>query len=188
MANPRRRGNANGKAEVAPEVAESPAGTDLDSLSQVRDLLFGAEVRALEERRQQLEQSFDQSMTRLRSDMDEHLVALDSKLESHRKQFEQMLERERKAREKSFEQTAAKLQDIRESIKELKSETAAADAELHDHLASEAERLSTETQALHDEAMIALNEASESLSDGKTDRALLAQLLQELAGRLERGE
>jgi chromosome segregation ATPase len=187
MANPRRRGNANGKAEST-DAAELSASPDLDSLSQVRDLLFGAEVRALEERRQQLEQSFDQSMAQLRRDMDEHLSALDSKLESHRKQFEQLLERERNAREKTAEQNAIKLKDIREAIKTLKSETATSDAELHEHVSAEVERLSTEARALHDEAMIALSEASESLGSDKTDRMLLAQLLQDLAGRLERGE
>jgi chromosome segregation ATPase len=145
-------------------------------------------VRALEERRQQLEQSFDQSMAQLRRDIDEHLSTLDAKLESHRKQFEQLLERERNAREKAAEQTAVELKDIREAIKDLKSETTASDAELHEHFSAEVERLSAETRALHDEAMIALSEASESLGSDKTDRMLLAQLLQDLAGRLERGE
>lgn len=188
MANPRRRGNANGKAEEANVAAEIAAQTDVDSLSQVRDLLFGAEVRAMEERRLQLEQSFDHSMARLRKDMDEHLAALDVKLEAHRKQFEQLLERERKAREKTFEQTANRLTDIRESIKQLKSETASADSELRDALAADVDRLSAEARALHDEAMITLNDASKSLAEDKTDRALLATLLHELAGRLERGK
>jgi hypothetical protein len=155
-------------AEPGAIEAGTPAPT-LDALSQVRDLLFGEQERATDQRFQILEDRLNQALQSLQAQLSEQLTSLKAELDA------------------TFAQHAEQLQSLESGLREEREETArqleAARTELADQIRAASDTL---TEQLADEraARERVDEAAANLAESKVDRTTLAALFAEMASRV----
>ena len=168
---------ANGAAADAPE-----------SLDQVRDILFGGQMRMVDARLQGLEARLQQEQSSMRAEIGRELADLDGTLKKGLAQVNDRLAGERTKRAEDLKALSA---DMKESLKALEKrhqalEEAAslADAELRDHLVKQSAMLAADIAKTSDRLTSQLDRVATKLQAEKLDTAALASGLTELAGRL----
>ncbi|MDP9178162.1 MAG: hypothetical protein M3O61_10835 [Gemmatimonadota bacterium] len=154
-----------------------PAAPPPESIEQVRDLLFGGQMRMVDARIQSLDERLAHETSALRSEFERQLGDLDGSI---KKELARHAERLASERTKRVEDLKSLNSELRESLKVLErrhqslEETAGlADAELRDHLVKNAATFSSELQRI-----------TTALQNEKLDSAALAAGLTELAGKL----
>ncbi len=172
-----------------PSAAESDAKPDSTlQLKEIRELLFGAQVREVNADIHTLQQDTNTRIKQLTQQMQHSLAELtatfNSRLDDLAKHLES-LNSQRMAREDDL---AADIDHLRHQLEEAKAASDQADNQLHDRLTNEAERLANELNQRHHEAMERLNQTSTELSSNKADRKTLANLLAGMANNLTAGE
>jgi DNA repair exonuclease SbcCD ATPase subunit len=168
----------SGGLQVAEPSAPSPASDPQpESLDKVRDILFGGQMRAVENRLQGIEERFRQEHESLRSDFARQVESLDGFIRSEVQTLNERLAAERVKRAEELKVLSA---EIKEAIRALekrhvKLEESAnlADAALRDQLLMMGEQLTSELSRSH-----------QALDSAKTDRTALAGLLTDIAARL----
>jgi len=168
----------SGGLQVAEPPAPSPVpDTQPESLDKVRDILFGGQMRAVENRLQGIEERLRQENEVLRADFARQVESLDTFIRSEIQILNERLAAERTKRTEELKSLAA---EVKEAIRALekrhvKLEESAnlADAALRDQLLMMGEQLTTELTRSH-----------QALDSAKTDRTALAGLLTDLAARL----
>jgi len=168
----------SGGLQVAEPPAPSPVpDTQPESLDKVRDILFGGQMRAVENRLQGIEERLRQENEVLRADFTRQVESLDTFIRSEIQILNERLAAERTKRTEELKSLAA---EVKEAIRALekrhvKLEESAnlADAALRDQLLMMGEQLTTELTRSH-----------QALDSAKTDRTALAGLLTDLAARL----
>jgi len=168
----------SGGLQVAEPPAPSPVpDTQPESLDKVRDILFGGQMRAVENRLQGIEERLRQENEVLRADFARQVESLDTFIRSEIQILNERLAAERTKRTEELKSLAA---EVKEAIRALekrhvKLEESAnlADAALRDQLLMMGEQLTTELTRSH-----------QALDSSKTDRTALAGLLTDLAARL----
>ena len=180
------------KQRAAPTGSEngaSPAGPE--SLDQVRDILFGGQIRMVDARLNGLEERLLEGQVALRSDLGRQIAELD---DSMKKGFAAQAERLAAERTKRTEDLKAVATEIREALKnaerrhqKLEELTGIADAELRDQLLKQSGALTAELTRVGDRLSAEIDRSSKALQADKLDVAALAEGLTELAGRLTGG-
>lgn len=180
---------------MARKVANKSAGSNgpapvpgPESLDQVRDILFGSQMRMVDARLQGLEARLQQEQAVLRTEFSRSVAEVDDAL---RKGLEQVTERLAAERAKRVEELKALSHDLRQALKNLERrhqvlEEAAsnADAELRDHLIKQGAALQAELSNTADRLANRLDGVATALQSDKLDTAALATGLGELAKRL----
>lgn len=134
------------------------ATTPLGSVDQIRDIIFGAQMRDYEERFSALESRLIDEARALREDVQNRFEAL-----------EQNLQAERGERGAATDKVIEELRSTARSIGERSDK--------------DREELQSQIAETRDAIMARLDE----LQDAKTDRAALSELLREMADELEEG-
>lgn len=175
---PKKTSPANGSASDAPQ----------ESIDQVRDLLFGSQMRMVDARIQNLDERLRQDSSAMRADFDRRLTDLDNAIKQELTQHASRLDAERAKR---VEELKALGNDIRESLKTLERrhqtfEEAAgqADAELRDHLLKQSASFTSDLTKNGERLSGELDRISTALRSDKLDVAALVSGLTDLAGRL----
>ena len=175
---PKKTSPANGSASDGPQ----------ESIDQVRDLLFGSQMRMVDARIQNLDERVRQDTTALRADFDRRLADLDSSIKNELVQHASRLDAERAKR---IEDLKSLGNEIRESLATLERrhqtfEEAAgqADAELRDHLLKQSASFTSDLSKTSDRLSSELERIATSLKSDKLDVAALVSGLTDLAGRL----
>jgi hypothetical protein len=145
---------AKKETQSAPEVAASPLG----SVDQIRDILFGAQMRDYEERFSALEARLIDEARALREDIQKRFQTLEKNLEAERGE--------------RGEATEKVIDELRSTAKSMGQRAEQDRKDLRDELASAREALAARL---------------DSLQGAKTDRAALSQLLRGMAAELENG-
>lgn len=165
----------------------SPAAQP-ESIEQVRDLLFGGQMRMVDSRIQSLDERLVHETSSLRAEFERLIGDLDG---SMKKEFARHAERLTSERTKRVEDLKALNIELRESLKVLErrhqalEETAGlADAELRDHLVKNAAAFSSELARTSERITSELQRVTTALQNEKLDSAALAAGLTELAGKL----
>jgi recombinational DNA repair ATPase RecF len=165
-----------------------PPGAAPESLDQVRDILFGSQMRMVDARLQGLESRLQQEQAALRTEFSRNLGELDDAL---KKGLAQLGERLSAERAKRVEDLKAVASDLRESLKNLEKrhqglEEAASnsDAELRDHLIKQGAALQADLAKTADRLAAQINGVATALQADKLDTSALAAGLTELAHRL----
>lgn len=177
---PQQKSEANGAAK-----GQAPAP---ESIDQVRDLLFGGQMRMVDSRLQNLDERMARETSAMRTEFDRQIAELDSSI---KKEFARHAERLAAERTKRAEDLKALGLELKESLKSLEKrhlslEEAAgiADAELRDHLMKQGAAFTNELSRTSDRLSTELDRIATSLKNEKTDSALLISGLTELAAKI----
>lgn len=161
-----------------------------ESIDQVRDLLFGSQMRMVDARIQSLDERLKQEASTMRADFDRRLTDLDGSIRNELVQQAGKLDSERIKR---IEELKALGAELRESLKGLDQrhrtfEQAAgnADAELRDHLMKQSAAFSSDLAKTGERISAELDRITTGLQSDKLDVAALVGGLTDLAARLGR--
>ena len=165
-----------------------PAAENPDSLDQVRDILFGGQMRMVETRLRGLEERLMREQTSMRND----LVRTISELETaSKKEFATQAERlatERAKRADDLKALGAELKDALKSLErrhqKLEDTAALADAELRDQLLKASAGLTADLARTGERLSAELERTAGALRAEKLDTAAFAGALNEIATRL----
>lgn len=159
-----------------------------ESLDQVRDILFGGQMRMVDARLQGLEARLQQEQTSMRAEFSRELADIDSTM---KKALAQLTERLAAERTKRAEDLKALSVDVKELVRNLERrhqslEEAAsqADAELRDHLFKQSAAQSADLAKTADRLSMQLELVATGLQTEKLDTAALVSGLTDLASRL----
>lgn len=170
----------------SPSMSDSPQDRNVD---QIRDILFGGQMRDYERRFQDLAQRLESENTRLRQDLDKRVAQIEKRLDDHFEKLSKMLRQEVSDRTQGLDDLESRsLQaqrtlraELQGGLQTLESELAAKDERLREELAALRQLLGermTELAALH-------SRSEQDLRADKVGRGDLAALLTELALRLK---
>ena len=159
-----------------------------ESIDQVRDLLFGGQMRMVDARIQSLDERIAHEARAMRTDFERQIAAMDG---AFKKELAVQADRLAAERTKRGEDLKALGAEVRESFKSLEkrhqslAETAGlADAELRDHLMKQGSAFTAELSRTSDRLAAELDRISTTLKSEKLDSAALITGLTDLAGRL----
>jgi hypothetical protein len=168
-----------------------PADPPPESIDQVRDLLFGGQMRMVDSRIQSLDERLLHETSSLRTEFERQIGDLDGSI---KKELARHAERLASERAKRVEDLKALNNELREALKALErrhqslEETAGlADAELRDHLVKNAASFSSELARTSERITSELQRITTQLQAEKLDSALIATGLTDLAAKLTGG-
>ncbi len=163
-----------------------------ESIDQVRDLLFGGQMRMVDSRIQSLDERLLHETSALRTEFERQIGDLDGSI---KKELARHAERLASERTKRVEDLKALNAELREALKALErrhqslEETAGlADAELRDHLVKNAASFSTEMARTSERITSELQRITTQLQSEKLDSAAIAAGLTDLAAKLTGGQ
>ena len=158
------------------------------NVDKIRDILFGHHMRDYESRFKRLEENLVRESAEIREMTRQRLDALEEYI---RKEFESQsnrLKSERDERTATVQQQDRELRELSQSLSRRLSETNDLAAEtsrsIREEILSRSSNLLNELQSKHLEASSTLDRHVAELKNAKTDRAMLAGLLNEMALRL----
>lgn len=131
--------------------ASAGAGATGESLEQVRDLLFGTEMRALDRRVQRIEERLAREITALRSDLKQRLDSMQRDLAREVETLSQGLTDVKSERNQASEAAMARVQESAEAVEarleDLRIEASAAHEELRLTALEDGREIRTEVAA-----------------------------------------
>src|SRR5512133_791793 len=176
--------SGNGTSNAA--AAEQP-----ESLDQVRDILFGGQMRMVDTRLRGLEERIVLEQTTLRNDLSRKIAELE---DASKKEFAAQAERLSVERMKRADDLKALSVELKEALKSLERRhnkfeeaTAQADSEVRDQLMKQSAAFSAELARTSERLTSELDRAASSLRADKVDTTTLAGTLTEMAARLTGG-
>ena len=162
-----------------------------ESIDQVRDLLFGSQMRMVDARIQSLDERFAHETSAMRADFERQITELDNAIKKELARHTERLNAERTKRVDDLKALSAELRDSLRSLEKrhhtLEEAAGQADAELRDHLLKQGAALSSDIARTAEKLGSDLDRITTQLQSDKLDSALLASGLTELAGRLANG-
>jgi DNA repair exonuclease SbcCD ATPase subunit len=174
--------------EILPEpMQEHTANPDLQ-LREIRELLFGAQVRQVNSDLSTRYKQVTEQISALTRQMEASFARLTSEFNSKLDNLSNHLEDLNRQRITRDDDLSADIDDLRHKLNEARAASEQTDGEIRNELHNEADRLNRELDQRHHEAMHRINQTSEELSNNKTDRKTLAALLGNLANNLAAGE
>jgi len=163
-----------------------------ESLDQVRDILFGGQMRMVDARLRGLEEQLTQAHTTLRNDLNRKLSELE---EASQREFATQTERLAAERTKRADELKALSAEFKDSLKSLERRhlqfeeaTSQADAEVRDQLMKQSAAFSAELARTAERLTSELDRAASALRADKVDRAMLAGSFKEMAAHIIGGE
>ena len=177
-------GNGAGHAPAA--AAEQP-----ESLDQVRDILFGGQMRMVDARLRSLEERIALEQTALRNDLSRKISDLE---EASKKEFAAHADRLNTERAKRADEIKALSSELKEALKNLERRhvkfeeaTSIADAEVRDQLMKQSAAFSAELSRTSERLTTELDRAASALRADKVDTTTLVATLNDMATRLTGG-
>ncbi len=180
--------NAAPRPKSGNGTGSDPAVEQPESLDQVRDILFGGQMRMVDTRLRGLEERIVHEQTTLRNDLSRKIAELE---EASKKEFAAQAERLSAERAKRADDLKALSVELKEALKSLERRhvkfeeaTAQADAEVRDQLMKQSASLSADLARTAERLTSELDRAAASLRADKVDTTTLAGTLTEMAARL----
>ena len=175
------------RSKAAKATKESTVGPSGESLEQVRDLLFGAQMRTVDDRLAQMEKRFQSSL----ADLGKQLASLEKAATKRSDDLDEKVKAERARRSEELrdlrKDMRAGLKDLDTAITKLEESTSKSDAELRDQLLQAVEGLSRKLDELSETLGAELGATADRLETDKADRLTLAELFAGFAERLGNG-
>jgi hypothetical protein len=187
----------NGFTAVANAAADGPDSGDRlpgqdagsgASIDKVREILFGGQVREFERRFARLDERVAKELGDLKDELKTRLDALEMYARNEVDSLAEQLRTERAERVESSTDLFRELKDAATSFERrtttLDDQVSKGQREIRQQLLEQHQRLSDEIRKRADEVLAALDREARELRADKTDRAMLASLLTEMAMRL----
>lgn len=176
-----------------PKSAKKPAAAEAtpESLEQVRDILFGGQMRTVETRLKSIEERLSREQESMRAEFAKRVADLDAFARKETQALHERVAAESDARVAALKSLLADIKDAQKAMDKrhakLEQETSLSDAELRDQLIAQAKAASAELAKVHDRLRAELTKSVDDLQHAKTDRASLAAMLADVAARLADG-
>ena len=168
-----------------PAPASSPPP---ESLDQVRDILFGGQMRMVDARLQGLESRMQQEQASIRAEFTRELTNLDEALKQGMTQLNDHLATERTRRADDLKALSADMRELVKSLERrhqaLEEAASQADAELRDHLVRQSAQQSADLTRTAERLSSQLDQVSSKLQSEKLDTSALASGLTDFVSRL----
>ncbi len=175
---------------------KGPNGTVADpapeSIDQVRDILFGGQMRMVDARLKGLEERMLHEHAALRADFERQITDLDGSIEKELARHAERLASERTERAEDLKAVSAELKEALKGLERrhqtLEEVAGIADAELRDHLLKQGAAFSGELARTSERFSTEVDRIATALQTEKLDTAALVTGLTDLAGRLTGAE
>jgi chromosome segregation ATPase len=184
--------NAAPSPQAGNGAADDAAAGQPESLDQVRDILFGGQMRMVDTRLRGLEERIAQEHEALRNELQRKISELE---EASQNEFAAQKERLAAERTKRADDLKSLSAELKESLKNLERRhvkfeeaTAQADAEVRDHLMKQSAAFSAELARTSERLTSELARAESALRNDKVDITSLAGTLTDMAARLTGSE
>ena len=159
------------------------------SIEQIRDILFGAQVRDFEKRFARLEERVAKEVTSLREETGKRFDSLEDYLSKELESLNDRLKVEQGVRTESVKELSAGLQDTNKSfekkIGQLHDRLNENSRELRQQILDQYKSLSDDIRQKHEETSDMLDQLSQELRAEKVDLSTLSELFAEIALRLK---
>ncbi len=156
-----------------------------ENLDKVRDILFGGQMRAVDQRLAALEKRFQRDLDSLRTDNGKRLSAFEAFFKKEIESLTKKLTSERSKRSDDLKATNAEMQDgfksMEKQIAKLDDASSKADAELRTAVLEHTQTVSEQLKSLSDAFSAELRQAVLELRGEKLDTATLVQLFSDMA-------
>jgi len=177
--------SAEPENHVEPDADLASAG----NVDQIRDIIFGSQMRDYEGRFKRLEERLLNEVSSIRNDVNQRVESLEAFARGEFESLGSRLAKERDERESDDKELGEEIRklskELSRKISHLDDSVAAQNRELREQLLSQSKSLSTDINATRDQLSEALTQATGELQHSKTDRAALAEMLSEVALRLK---
>jgi hypothetical protein len=158
------------------------------NLEKIRDILFGTQMRGYEARFAALEEALAKETAEIRETSRRRFEQLESYIKKELELLQTRWKAERDERSDAAVQHSRELRELGESlsrrVRDLDERGTAVERDLRSQLLQQAKDLSDDIQARHEAVGTLLEKRFQELRQGKTDRAALASLFNEVALRL----
>lgn len=177
----RNAGESPGSNGPAPEAAP-------ESLDQVRDILFGGQMRMVDARLQGLESRMQQEQASIRADFTREIADVNGSLKQGIAQVNEQLATERTKRSEDLKALSADMKELVKNLERrhqaLEEAASQADAELRDHLLRQSAAQTADLAKTAERLTRKLDDVATTLQTEKVDISSLAAGLTDLASRL----
>lgn len=167
----------------APDSSPSP-----ESLDQVRDILFGGQMRMVDARLQGLEARMQQEQASIRAEFTRELTNIDESMKRGIAQLNDQLAGERSKRADDLKALSSDMRDLVKSLERrhqaLEEAASQADAELRDHLVRQSATQSADLARTAERLSNQLDTVSAKLQSEKLDTSALSAGLTDFVSRL----
>jgi gas vesicle protein len=182
------RKKTRSKPMADPKKPAADGGADRN-VDQIRDILFGGQMRDYERRFQELNQRLEADLARLRDTQEKRLAQIDKRIDDQLEKLNKLVRQEMQDRNSAVDDLESRLQqaartargEVNKALEGLGHELSASDERLRNALAD----LHATTSARAGDAESALSRTSAELRADKVGRDDLAALLTEFALRLK---
>lgn len=158
------------------------------NVDQIRDIIFGSQMRDYEKRFLRLEERVLSESDTLRSETGSRLDALESYIKQEVGSLVDQISAERSEREDDTRHFANELSkqgdDVDKKITQVQNSATQGQSDLRDALLEQSKSLLAEIQNVRNTLTSSLDRSTEELRDDKTDRKALADMFAEIAMRL----
>lgn len=165
-----------------------PEAGSPESLDQVRDILFGGQMRMVDSRLQSLEARMQQEQASLRADFNRELADIDDTMKMGIAQLYEQLNAERTKRAEDLKALTADMKELVRHLEKrhqaLEEAASQADAELRDHLVRQSATQSADLARTAERLSQQLEAVSSKLQADKLDTSALSAGLTDFVQRL----
>lgn len=169
--------------------AEEAVQATQESLDKVRDILFGTQLKDQDRRFSSLEEKFADDFAHFRDETRKSVQSLETFVKSELAALGARIASESKQRDEAFgmisEECRSTSQRVEKRVGEFDQQHAGAEADIRKALHEQANAARDELKAVHAELHALVEKLVTDLKSAKTDRAALAGLFNEMAGRLQ---
>lgn len=168
--------------------SNAPPADSPESLDQVRDILFGGQMKMVDARLHALETRLQQEHVAMRAEFSREVSDLDASLKHGIAQFNERLAEERSKRVEGVKALSADMKELVKNLEQrhqaLEEAASQADAELRDQLFRQSAAQTAELTRTADRLAQQLDDVAGALGTEKLDTSRLASGLTELVNRL----
>lgn len=190
MSKKRTQAKKNGDAEAAeaPAQENAPMPNPFGDLNQVRQILFGAESQEIHQRFVDLEKHFNDVIATLKDSVNQRFDAVEAALDKQNDALSKRLADEGMQRAKANDDLDQNIQNVAQALRDnraqLDTHIAETESALRGALKEEADKALKDRTARFEDLSARLEESVTTLSDAKTDRFGLADLLDHISAEL----
>jgi DNA anti-recombination protein RmuC len=161
---------------------------ELNNLDKVRDILFGSQMRDVEKKFARLEERLLKECTSLREDTKKRLDGIENYIKQEVESLSQRIVSEQNRRDEGIqalvEENKRISNNLDKKLTQLDENVNNNQRELREQILNQSKTLQNDILQKYEELLAALQRESEDLRYAKTDRSTLANLLSEIAIRL----
>jgi DNA repair exonuclease SbcCD ATPase subunit len=176
------------KGAVLKDSGKSQGVDEGASIEQIRDILFGAQIRDFEKRFARVEQRLIKEITSLKDESRKRFDSLESYIGKEVESLSDRLKAEQDKRTESVKELSGQLKDTNKLLEKragkLDDQLGKSSRELRQQILEQYKNLSDEIQQKHEETSVMLEQLAQELRAEKVDLATLSELFAEIALRL----